>query len=76
MHEAEANMHRAIEKAFVDAMAEGEIREINITFATQAYLSLLKVGSYKTADNDSIFSSFDETAEQIVQFFWQGLFSE
>lgn len=76
MHEAEANMYRAIEKAFVDAIAEGEIREVNITFATQAYLSLLKVGNYKTTDNESIFSTVDETAEQIVHFFWQGLFSE
>lgn len=76
MHEAEANMNKAVEKAFVDAMAKDEIREINPTFAAQAYLSLLKVGNYKTSDNESIFSTVEETAEQIVRFFWQGLFSE
>lgn len=76
MHEAEREMNKAIEKAFVDAMVKGEIREINPTFATQAYLSLLKVGNYKTEENHSIFQSFDETSQKIVHFFWQGLFSD
>ncbi|WP_227001803.1 TetR/AcrR family transcriptional regulator [Virgibacillus necropolis] len=76
MHQAEENMHQAIEEAFVDAMAKGEIGEINPTFATQTYLALLKVGNYKTVDNHSIFPTIEKTAEQINRFFWQGLFPE
>lgn len=76
MHKAEEDMYQAIENAFVDAMAEDEIPEINPLFAAQAYLSLLKVGNHKTVDNGRIFPTIEITAEQIVRFFWQGLFPE
>lgn len=76
MHQAEDGMYQAMENAFVDAMAEGQIREINPAFIAQAYLSLLKVGNYKTADIHSIFPTTEKTAEQIVRLFWRGIFSE
>lgn len=76
MNQAEKGMYQAIEEAFVDAMAKGEIREVNPTFAAQAYLALLKVGNYKTDDNLSIFPTIEKTAEQINSFFWQGLLPE
>lgn len=76
MNQAEKGMYQAIEEAFVDAMAKGEIREVNPTFASQAYLALLKVGNYKTDDNLSIFPTIEKTAEQINSFFWQGLLPE
>ncbi|WP_226037596.1 TetR/AcrR family transcriptional regulator [Aquibacillus saliphilus] len=74
MQEAEENMYNAIEKSFIDAIAIGEISEINPKFATQTYVSLLKVGNYRNADNEAIFPSIEETAEHIINFFWNGLF--
>lgn len=76
MREAEENMYKGIERAFIDAMARGEISEVNPTFAAHAYVSLLKVGNYRHADNTPIFPTIEETAEQIVHLFWRGLFSE
>lgn len=74
MHHAEKDMYQAIENSFVDAMNKNEIPEVNPAFAAQAYLSLVKVGNYKTTENKSIFSNTEEAAEQIVEFFWRGLF--
>ncbi|WP_430787587.1 TetR/AcrR family transcriptional regulator [Virgibacillus flavescens] len=74
MHNAKKDMHQAIETSFVDAVNDGEIPEINPAFAAQAYLSLVRVGNYKTTDNKSIFSNTEEAAEQIIEFFWRGLF--
>ncbi|MRH43445.1 TetR family transcriptional regulator [Aquibacillus halophilus] len=75
MQEAEENMYKAIEEAFVNAIDNGEISEINPTFAAHTYISLLRVGNYKNTDNTTIFPSIDETSEQIMTFFWNGLFS-
>ncbi|MDL4842984.1 TetR/AcrR family transcriptional regulator [Aquibacillus rhizosphaerae] len=74
MQEAEENMYRAIEKAFEAAIENGEITKINPTFAAHSYVSLLKVGNYRDAENNAIFSSIEETADQIVRLFWNGLF--
>ncbi|ASK64237.1 TetR family transcriptional regulator [Virgibacillus phasianinus] len=75
MQQAEMEMYQAIEDAFVEAMDAGEIAKVNPVFATQAYLALLKVGNHKTADNQGIFPTVDETAEQIIHLFWHGIFS-
>lgn len=74
MREAEEKMYQAIEKTFSEAIANGEIREINPTFAAHTYVSLLKVGNYRDAENQGIFSSSELAAGQIVDFFWNGLF--
>lgn len=73
MREAEEQMYKEIEKIFSEAMANGEIHQANATFAAHAYVSLLKVGNYRDANNKPIFPSVRETAEHIVTFFWNGL---
>ncbi|MFZ3577945.1 TetR/AcrR family transcriptional regulator [Virgibacillus sp. DJP39] len=75
MQQAEEDMYKAIEQAFVDAIAKKQIPEINPSFAAQAYLALLKVGNHRTKDDQPIFTTTEETAEKIIDFFWNGLFS-
>lgn len=73
VQEAEESMYEELEKAFVDAMENGEISEVHSKFTAHAYLSLLKVGNYRNSDQTAIFPSTQETAEHIVDFFWNGL---
>ncbi len=74
IQKAEDHMYEALEQAFQQAMDSGEITEVNPIFAAHSYVSLLKVGNYRTAKGEGIFSNVDEAAEQIVHFFWTGLF--
>ncbi|QQZ10210.1 TetR/AcrR family transcriptional regulator [Heyndrickxia vini] len=74
MKEAEKKIYESIEYAFSDAVTKGEISSINITFATQAYLALIKVGNYKQQDGSGLFSTAEKSAETILTFFWKGLF--
>ncbi|GAE25582.1 hypothetical protein JCM9140_1584 [Halalkalibacter wakoensis JCM 9140] len=76
MHDAEHYMHDVIEKAFNEAMDSGEITAVNPLFATQAFISLMKVGNYRNPDNTPIFPTIQESAEQLVAFFWNGLFQK
>lgn len=71
---AEENMNNTIEQSFVDAMAVGEISEVDPKFATHTYLALLKVGNYRNSNNEAIFKSPEESAKHILDFFWNGLF--
>ncbi|GGK00018.1 TetR family transcriptional regulator [Lentibacillus kapialis] len=68
---AETAMYQTIRHAFVYAMEQKEIRHINPTFATHAYLSLLKAGNYRNESDHP--DTIDETAKQIIQLLWQGL---
>ncbi|HEX7064386.1 MAG TPA: TetR/AcrR family transcriptional regulator [Bacillales bacterium] len=74
IREAEEQMYQSIEEAFTFAVEQGEITDVNPTFAAHAYISLLKIGNYRDADNQPIFPTTRETADQIIGFFWNGLF--
>lgn len=74
MHKAESKMFDALKTAFSDSIKNQEIPEININFAVQSYTSLLKVGNYRNPDQTGLFPTIEETANQIVTFFWNGLF--
>lgn len=74
MHKAESKMFDALKIAFSDSIKNQEIPEININFAVQSYTSLLKVGNYRNPDQTGLFPTIEETANQIVTFFWNGLF--
>ncbi|WP_245690064.1 TetR/AcrR family transcriptional regulator [Sediminibacillus albus] len=76
MQAAEEKLYEAIEQAFTEAMDKGEIRKINSTFAAHTYISLLRVGNYRDADDEPIFPTVQVTAEQIIAFLWNGLFTE
>lgn len=74
MKEAEEKVFKALEDAFIEAIASGEIPVINAKFAAHSYINLLKVGNYRNQDQSRIFSSVEETSEKIMEFFWNGLF--
>ncbi|MBB6453149.1 AcrR family transcriptional regulator [Salirhabdus euzebyi] len=74
VQKAEENMLYVLEQAFIDAIEAGEIDKVNATFATHSFISLVKVGNYRSASNEPIFPTVEETAEQIIHFFWNGLF--
>ncbi|MGE8203706.1 TetR/AcrR family transcriptional regulator [Heyndrickxia sp. NPDC080065] len=69
---AEENMYKSIEQALLTAIDTGEIPKINIKFATQSYLALIKVGNYKLPNGTPIFQTTQESAENILNVFWKG----
>ncbi|RUQ27350.1 hypothetical protein ELQ35_15900 [Peribacillus cavernae] len=72
INQAEVDMYQTIENAFIEAINQKEIREINPMFATHAYLSLLKVG-YTNNGQEQIYQTVEEVAEQIIELFWRGI---
>ncbi|MCM3452580.1 TetR/AcrR family transcriptional regulator [Heyndrickxia oleronia] len=75
MRMVEHKMYEGIQDALQLAVDNGEIPKVNVTFATQSYLALIKVGNYKLPDGTPIFSSIEETSENILNIFWKGFFS-
>ncbi|MCT2536922.1 TetR/AcrR family transcriptional regulator [Aquibacillus koreensis] len=75
IHQAEETMYEAIEIAFNKEIEAGKIGTVNTKFAAHSFTSLLKVGNYRDANNNPIFSSVEETAEQIITFLWKGLYN-
>ncbi|WP_170061523.1 TetR/AcrR family transcriptional regulator [Rummeliibacillus pycnus] len=73
MKQSEEKMHEAIQHVLVEAMEKGEIPHHDSKFVTQLFLSLLNVGNYRDASGQAIFSSIEEMAQHIVDFFWKGL---
>lgn len=73
MKQSEEKMHEAIQHVLMEAMEKGEIPHHDGKFVTQLFLSLLNVGNYRDANGQAIFSSIDEMAQHIVDFFWKGL---
>ncbi|SDL95543.1 TetR/AcrR family transcriptional regulator [Sediminibacillus halophilus] len=74
MQHAEEKLYKAIEQAIIEeASANGEKSSIDSTFAAHAYVALLRVGNYRDRKGNGIFPTTTETAEQIVDFFWNGL---
>lgn len=70
----EEKMYENIEQAFQVAVEAGEIPQINVKFATHAYLALIRVDNYKQPDGTSLFKSIQESAESILGVFWKGFF--
>ncbi len=73
IQQAEEEMYTSMEESFREAIDQGLISPINPTFAVHGYISLLNTGNYKNADDHTIFSSAQEAARSIVDFFWKGL---
>ncbi|TCP29729.1 TetR family transcriptional regulator [Scopulibacillus darangshiensis] len=72
IRETEEKMYGEIENALRTAMANGEMKTINPTFAAHSYISLLRVGNYRHSDGTAIFPSDHEAACQIVDLFLKG----
>lgn len=72
IHKAETDMYQALEDAFIDAMEQAEIRNLNPAFSVHAYLALLKTGNFNRDEQKST-RTVDKTAKQIVDLFWHGV---
>lgn len=73
MKQSEEKMHEAIQHVLLEAMEKGEIPQHNGKFVTQLFISLLSLGNYRDSNGQAIFTSVDEMAQHIVDFFWKGL---
>ncbi|WP_088014332.1 TetR/AcrR family transcriptional regulator [Gottfriedia acidiceleris] len=73
MNNAEEMMYNVIEKAMTTAIENEEIPRGNSKFYTQLFFAILSIGNYRDTDQKSIFSTIDEMAEQIIDFFWNGI---
>lgn len=73
VQQAEEYMYKSLEEAFTEAINKGEIRSVSPKFASHSFISLLKVGHYRDANESTIFDSTEEMVEQIVDLFWSGV---
>ncbi|PWA10657.1 TetR family transcriptional regulator [Pueribacillus theae] len=71
--ETEEKMYEVLEQALKDAMEKGEISQGSSRLGAHAFVAMLTIGNYKDAGGQPIFPSLDEMAEQIVNFYWNGL---
>ncbi|MBS4196783.1 TetR/AcrR family transcriptional regulator [Lederbergia citri] len=70
--EAEEQMYKVLEEAFNEAILKGEISKVDPKFAAHAFVSLLTIGNYKDSHEKPLFP-IEEMADQIVEFYWNGL---
>jgi AcrR family transcriptional regulator len=75
VHESEEFMHEAIIESFTREMIRGTIPNKNIDFVLHTFLALMNVGRYTDYDEKRLFPDARKGAEEIVNFFWAGLFS-
>lgn len=75
VHESEQFMHEAIREAFEREMMLGTIPKKDITFILHTFLALMNVGRYTDYDETRLFETPRQGAEEIIQFFWAGLFA-
>lgn len=73
MKQSEEKMYEVIQHALLDAMKKGEVPQHDPKFVTHLFISLLNVGNYRNANGQAIFSSIDDMAKNIGDFFWKGL---
>ncbi|WP_010287226.1 TetR/AcrR family transcriptional regulator [Kurthia massiliensis] len=75
VHESEKFMHQAIIESFDREMKRGTIPTKNIDFVLHTFLALMNVGRYTDYDEKRLFPDTRQGAEDIVNFFWAGLFA-
>ncbi|WP_019376689.1 TetR/AcrR family transcriptional regulator [Virgibacillus halodenitrificans] len=73
IHTAEDYMYEGMEEVFEEAIANGEIRQVNPAFTVHSYISLLNAGNYQNANGDTLFTNSQEAAKEIVDFFWRSV---
>lgn len=75
VYESEQFMHEAIREAFQREMTLGTIPNKDITFLLHTFLALMNVGRYTDYDDTQLFETPRKGAEEIIHFFWAGLFA-
>ncbi|WP_245830925.1 TetR/AcrR family transcriptional regulator [Sediminibacillus massiliensis] len=75
IHQAEEGMYKVLEAAFDRAMEEREIPTVNPTFAAHTYIALVKAGNYRDSEGRAFYPTIEETAAELTNLFWNGLFA-
>ncbi|MBS4201848.1 TetR/AcrR family transcriptional regulator [Bacillus sp. FJAT-49732] len=70
--DAEEQMYTVIEEALNEGILKSEISNVNPKFAAHAFVAMLTIGNYKDAQNQPLLP-IEEMADQIVEFYWNGL---
>lgn len=73
MEWAEKALYKELETALSHAMEQGEIPETNTRLATLIFVNLLTVRNSMNEDFKRSFSSVDDLAKEIVDFYWSGI---
>ncbi|WP_027724194.1 TetR/AcrR family transcriptional regulator [Tuberibacillus calidus] len=73
MKRAEDELYEVIGKTIAEEMPSRLTAGIHPMFASQALVSLLKVGHYTRQDGKRLFQSPEEAAQTIVDFYWNGM---
>lgn len=73
MKQSEEKMHEIIQHTLMEAMEKGEIPQHDPKFVTQLFTSLLNVGNHRDENGQAFFTSIDDMAKNIGDFFWKGL---
>lgn len=76
MKQVEEQIYEGIELGLLEAVEAGEIPEINVKFATKAYLSLVRVGNIELSEDSQIFTSLNDAVDSILNVFWRGFFGD
>ncbi|WP_156857571.1 TetR/AcrR family transcriptional regulator [Oceanobacillus sp. AG] len=73
MEETEEALYKELETALATAMKQGEIPKTNTRLATLIFVNLLTVRNSMDEDFKRTFSSTDDLAREIVDFYWSGI---
>lgn len=70
---SEQEMHNAIEECFEKEVQLGVLPNKNVKFMTHIFLTLLNMSKYRDANGDGFFPTPEETTQEIISFFWEGI---
>lgn len=73
MQDAEDKMYEVLAQTIDKAIQEGEIPKIHTLLSAHAFVALLYVGDYKDVDQNPLIPDIEDLAQQIVDFYWNGL---
>ncbi|PFE05333.1 TetR/AcrR family transcriptional regulator [Bacillus cereus] len=73
MQDAEDKMYEVLAQTIDKAIQEGEIPKRHTLLSAHAFVALLYVGDYKDVDQNPLIPDIEDLAQQIVDFYWNGL---
>lgn len=73
VHQAIQSVYDSIELCFKKAIEEGLLPQKNTQFMTHLFLTLLDLSKFKNAEGSGFFPTPEETAKEIINFYWNGL---
>ncbi|MGH0432560.1 TetR/AcrR family transcriptional regulator [Bacillus hominis] len=73
MQHAEDKMYEILAQTIEKSIQEGEIPKNHSLLSAHAFVALLYVGDYKDVDQKPLIPDIEDLAQQIVNFYWNGL---